>query len=178
MADIPRRLGERIGDGHMVTRSPMARGLARILGLSVSGMDDPFVDGDGAASIKVAAMVRILRDKDLLVVYVESRKDLGYYGGVEDKLRALERVDRHVIEPMMAVMEAHKPYQVLLTSNGVVSTETRRPEVGDVPFVLSGSVVTADDVEHWDEKQCVRGSLGVVSMDRVMDVLRSETRWA
>ena len=64
--------------------------------------------------------------------------------------------------PLLDLLEAFRPYRILLVSDGAVSTEARHPTSGSVPMVVAGEGIKADEAPRWDEEACALGSLAVV----------------
>jgi 2,3-bisphosphoglycerate-independent phosphoglycerate mutase len=148
-------------DSAVLTNSLMARGLALWLGMKPLELSDLWrEDGKRKAGFKLPELVQVLRERDQLMVYVEARNAIGRYGSAEEKVWALETLDHYLLGPLMTLLEANKPYRIVLGSDGMVRTATERPLAEPVPFVLNGADVEPDAVAHWDEEACEHGALG------------------
>ncbi len=161
--------------GVMATQSLVARGLAVMLGMRVVNLFDPWQDAKGKrGSFKIPELVEALRENDLLAVYVEAPYAGGRYGEAAEKVWALESLDQFVLGPLLSLLAAHKPYRVLLTTDGAVVSTDGRAAPDPLPFILSGEGVEPDGVGHWDEAACAEGALGKVRGYEVLDMLRKE----
>ncbi|MFC1467371.1 hypothetical protein ACFLQY_01575 [Verrucomicrobiota bacterium] len=147
----------------LLTNSPMAAGIASLLDIPVLPLSDPWtMDADGDA-FHMPDIVRSLREKDRLFVYVESPGCAGTFGPLSEKLRMLEAVDHRLLTPLEPILEANRPYRVAVLSDSVVSTEEGVPVKGPVPVVLAGEGITRDEVQRWSEADCRNGALGTIT---------------
>ncbi len=163
------------GGGVMVTQSQMAQGLAKYAGMDMVRLADPWGQRLGKrASFKIAGLVEGLQRQDHVVVYVEAPWPGGRYGGPTDKVWALENLDHTVLAPLRTVLEAHRPYRLLLTVDGGVSVMEGTRLGERCPMILTGAHVEPDAVGHWDEVACAAGQLGAVPADELMDILRKD----
>ncbi len=160
--------------GVMVSRSPLARGLAVLTGMEQLDVADPWKELEADRPVfRIPRLVELLRQSDILMLYVQAPREPGRYGTEgADKVRALERLDQSVLAPMLSVLSAYRPWRLLMTTDSLVSSETGRPEPGYVPMVVSGEDVEPDAVSHWDERMCASGSIGDVRADEVRQLLR------
>ena len=125
-------------------------------------MENPWAAMEGKKpGFRIARVVELLRDYDDLVVYVGSPEEWGRYGaGPLEKARALKMLDRFVLSPLMSLLDAYRPFRILLTTDGVMSSEQDRPLEGGIPFILSGDQVEPDGCMKWNEKACAEGLMG------------------
>lgn len=166
---------ERPTQGVMATQSVMARGLAESLGMHVVELANPWVEVKGKrAPFKIAGLVEALREHDRIVVYVEAPNNGGRYGTASAKVWALETLDHCVLGPVLSLLEAHRPFRLLLTTDGAVSTKTGTAVPDPVPFILSGEGIEPDGVGHWDEAACAQGALGKIGIDELLNLWRKE----
>lgn len=162
-------------DGAMATQSGMARGLAESLGMPVVHLADPWLEVEGRrAPFKICGLLEVLREYDHVTIYIEAPHGGGRYGSAEGKVWALEVLDHYVLGPILSLLEAHRPFRVLLATDSAVLTATGRAAPDPLPFVLSGEGIEPDGVGHWDETTCASGSLGRVRASKVIGLLRKE----
>jgi 2,3-bisphosphoglycerate-independent phosphoglycerate mutase len=146
----------------MLTQSFMARGLAQWLGMPLLELADPWEVPDKKTLFKLPELVEALRETDGLCVYVEARQGGGRYGSPPQKVWALETLDHRVLTPLLAVMDAHRPYTLILTTDSAVYAATGKPGAEMLPFVVVQDYLEPDAVGHWDETACARGAQGMI----------------
>jgi 2,3-bisphosphoglycerate-independent phosphoglycerate mutase len=160
--------------GALLSQSRMAHGVALAAGMSAIHLELPWKEALREAAFKVAPLVEALHKTDHLTVYIAAPEELGWYGSAEDKVRALERMDHYLLGPLLSVLDAYRPYRVLLTCDGVVSTESRHPTTGNVPTVLAGAGMAPDEAHRWDEQACALGALGALKPEQAVEALLEE----
>lgn len=150
------------GAGIIMSQNPTALGLARWLDVDAVEMEDPWLAMEGKKpGFRIARVVERLREHDDLLVYVGSPEHWGWFGArPQDKARGLKMLDRFVLNPLMSLLEAYRPFRILLTADGVMSAEEDHPLEGGVPFVMAGEQIDPDELISWSERACAHGALG------------------
>jgi len=144
----------------------LLNGIARYAGMEVIRVPGAtgYLDTDYQAKARYA--VEALRRLDFLYLHVEAPDEAGHMGSVEEKVRAIERVDGMVgtimesFEGVIAVLPDH-PTPVR------VKTHTTDP----VPFAIRGLV--RDDTQRLTEKEAARGAFGLKEAPEFLPMLFS-----
>src|SRR5262249_39797236 len=90
--------------GAIISAVDLVRGVGGLLGwkrIDVAGATG-YLDTDYAA--KGRAAVAALPDHDLACVHVEAPDEASHEGKVEEKIKALEEIDRHIVGPLLQVL--------------------------------------------------------------------------
>ena len=160
--------------GTVMTQSPMARGMARLMGFGVLPMETPWSSEDPGPAFDEAAFKSALGRSDVVVVYVEAPNEGASYGSVVEKVRMLERIDIKVLGPVVRALEGIEDTRVLLTADMTASADYARVG-GKTPLLLwSSGAQTGDGVDHFDEAACEGGTLGTVAPEKVYGLLSGE----
>jgi len=125
--------------GAAITAVDLVRGIARLIGWDV--IDVPGATGyyDTDYAGKAAAAAQALGDHDLVVVHVEATDEAGHNGDAREKVRALENVDRQIVGPVLAALEASgQPWRILVAPDHETPLEVRTHERKPVPFAMMG----------------------------------------
>jgi 2,3-bisphosphoglycerate-independent phosphoglycerate mutase len=124
--------------GAVVGAVDLVRGIGRLAGLDV--IDVPGATGglDTDYGAKASAALAALEDHDLVWVHVEAPDEAGHMGDLREKVRAIERVDREILAPIMA-SSGRRP-GVLVVPDHLTPVRTRTHASGPVPFVISESL--------------------------------------
>ena len=134
-----RRFGPR---GAAIAAVDLVRGLALGVGMElidVAGATG-FLDTDYAA--KGAAAAAALSDYDLVVVHVEAPDEAGHLGDVDAKVRAIERIDEHVVGPLLDALRAHDDWRILIAPDHPTPVERRVHTADPPPFCVAGRGVS------------------------------------
>lgn len=145
--------------GAMITAVDLLRGLAMLLGwrtIEVPGATG-YLDTDYAA--KGRAAVAALAETDLVCVHIEAPDEASHEGNCGAKIEALEQIDRHIVGPLYAALQAQGEYRILVTPDHPTPLRTKTHSRGAVPFALAGTGVQADGQTTYDEASAAASSL-------------------
>jgi len=145
----PRRLTpfrERYGlDGVAISAVDIIRGLATTIGLRLitvsgaTGYIDTNFQGKGEAA------VRALHDHDLVVVHVEAPDEAGHLGDADEKVLALERVDEHIVGPVLTTLRSAPDWRILIAPDHPTPVATKAHSAEPPPFCFAGSGIPPAD---------------------------------
>jgi 2,3-bisphosphoglycerate-independent phosphoglycerate mutase len=108
-----------------------------------------YLDTDYAA--KGRAAVAALRDQDLVCVHVEAPDEASHEGRADEKVKALEQIDRHIVGPLLAALPGHGDWRILVSPDHRTTLRTRAHAYGLVPFAVAGSGIQACGQPSYDE---------------------------
>jgi len=130
--------------GAAITAVDLVRGIAKLIGWEVikvegaTGYFDTNYTGKGHAAIEA------LKNHDLVVVHVEAPDEAGHNGDAREKVRALEAIDREIVGPVLAALEASgEPWRILVSPDHETPLDLRTHERQPVPFCMMGEGMAA-----------------------------------
>jgi 2,3-bisphosphoglycerate-independent phosphoglycerate mutase len=145
--------------GAMITAVDLLRGLAALLGwqrIDVAGATG-YLDTDYAA--KGRAAIAALDDTDLICVHVEATDEASHEGRTDEKIKALEAIDRDIVGPLHKALRARGDYRILVTPDHPTPVRTKTHSHGAVPFALAGNGIAADDFRAYNEANAAKSKL-------------------
>jgi 2,3-bisphosphoglycerate-independent phosphoglycerate mutase len=119
--------------GAVVGAVDLVRGIGRLAGLDVIDVPGATGDLDTDYGAKARAAVAALAGHDLVWVHVEAPDEAGHLGSVEEKVRAIERVDAEVLAPLVAAGPA-----IMVLPDHYTPVSLRTHIDPPVPFVFTG----------------------------------------
>jgi len=133
----------------------LLRGLAKMMSMTI--LEIPGVtDGlDNDCSAQVSGALTALDQHDLVVVHVEAPDEAGHAGSVEEKVRAIEKIDAEVIGPL----RARADLRLLVMPDHPTPIETRTHDPAPVPFLLWGPGFAANGARRLTEAEGRRAGL-------------------
>jgi 2,3-bisphosphoglycerate-independent phosphoglycerate mutase len=137
--------------GTVISAVDLIRGIARLAGLRAPAV--PNVTGrlDTNWAGKAAAARAALAETDFVMVHAEAPDECGHQGDLEGKIRAIELVDHEIVGPVWEAAQQYGNARILVLPDHYTPI-ARRTHVGlPVPFVLSGTGITADRADRFDE---------------------------
>jgi 2,3-bisphosphoglycerate-independent phosphoglycerate mutase len=126
--------------GAAITAVDLVRGIAKLIGWDIIEVEGATGYYDTNYAGKAAAAIAALKDHDLVVVHVEAPDEAGHNGDAREKVRALEAIDREIVGPVLAALEASgQPWRILVSPDHETPLEMRTHERQAVPFAMMGS---------------------------------------
>jgi 2,3-bisphosphoglycerate-independent phosphoglycerate mutase len=137
--------------GAIISAVDLVRGVGVLLGWT--RIDVPTATGylDTDYPAKGRAGVAALRDHDLVCVHVEAPDEASHEGKADEKVKALERIDRHIVGPLLEALPKHGPWRLLVSPDHRTPLRTRAHAHGAVPFAIAGTGIAAKGQPSYDE---------------------------
>ncbi len=128
--------------GATITAVDLVRGLSKLIGFDLitvpgaTGFVDTNYEGKGREAIKA------LEKYDLVFVHIEAPDEAGHSGNPELKKKAVERIDKYIVGPVLEALQGYEAWRILVMPDHptYVSNQAHSPE--PVPFAILGWKVT------------------------------------
>ena len=169
---VMERLDERYDlKGAIISAVDLVKGLGVYAGLRVVSVPGAtgYFDTDYRAKAEYA--VRCFDQCDLVVVHVEAADEAGHIGSVDEKIRAIENFDRHIVGGMLDQLPQYGEYRLLLLPDHPTPISFRTHTNDPVPFALYCTDHRADYVTSYSERAAADGVFGVVEGWGLMDLM-------
>lgn len=164
---------ERFGvQGAVITAVDLLRGMGRLLGWNVIEVPGAtgYLDTDYAA--KGRAGIQALNDGvDFIVVHVEATDEASHEGNAEEKVKALENIDRHIVGPLHAHLKSQGDYRLLICPDHPTFLRTKTHSHGDVPFALCGTGIAPDTADRYNEPTAAKSNVRLARGCELMPLL-------
>ena len=163
-----------IKSGAVISAVDLIRGIGHYAGLRI-------IEVEGATGLtntnyegKAQAAIDALKTDDFVFVHVEATDEAGHDGDLELKLKAIDYLDKRLIKPILeAIDEMQEDVCVAILPDHPTPVELRIHVNEPVPFIIWHKGIEADDVQHYDEENCVCGSYGLLRLNEFMQALMS-----
>ena len=137
--------------GAVITAVDLLRGLGSLLGWDIIEVEGAtgYIDTDYAA--KGRAAIETLKKSDFVVVHVEATDEASHEGEVQEKVKALEKIDRHIVGPVFDHLQQQGEFRILVCPDHPTFLRTKTHSHGYVPFGICGTGVRPDQAKTYDE---------------------------
>lgn len=158
-------------EGSVITGVDLLKGIGVFAGLkniNVPGATGYF-DTDYKAKGKYAA--NALEDNDFLFVHIEAPDEAGHAGNIEEKIKAIERIDKYVLGQILDEISQYEDYKIAVLPDHATPIDVRTHTRDLVPLAIYSSLKKdfADDANIYTEKSVINGSLGI---DKAHDLVK------
>ena len=155
--------------GATITGVDLIKGLGVYLGLTnifVPGATG-YYDTDYCGKAKYA--LNALEDHDLVFIHVEAPDEAAHAGDLEEKIRAIERLDRRILGKLLDELPQFDKYSISILPDHptpiTLKTHIRDP----VPYSMYSTSGERDSVDRYDEKSVENGSQGLMEGHKFME---------
>ncbi|RMF45269.1 MAG: cofactor-independent phosphoglycerate mutase [Planctomycetota bacterium] len=134
--------------GAMITGVDLLRGLAHLMGwdcISVAGATG-YLDTNYAG--KGAAACEALKNFDIVCVHVEATDEASHEGRHEEKIKALEAIDQHIVAPLHERLASFGEYRLLILPDHPTPCATKKHSHGMVPLAVCGTGIPASGATY------------------------------
>jgi 2,3-bisphosphoglycerate-independent phosphoglycerate mutase len=143
-----RRYGKQ---GAILSAVDLVRGVGILLGwkrIDVPGATG-YLDTDYAAKGRYG--VQALKSHDLVCVHIEAPDEASHEGKADEKVKALERIDEHIVGPLLDALPKYGSWRILVSPDHRTPLRTRAHSYGMVPFTVAGTGVAPGGQSSYDE---------------------------
>jgi len=162
--------------GAIISAVDLVRGVGQLLGwkrIDVPGATG-YLDTDYAA--KGRAGVQALDEHDLVCVHIEAPDEASHEGRADEKVKALERIDEHIVGPLLEALPRHGDWRIVVSPDHRTTLRTKAHAYGLVPFAVAGTGVASRGQESYDEVVAENSSLVFEKGFEMMPWFLGETR--
>jgi len=158
----------------MTSGVDLLRGLAMMAGIEVlhiKGVTDN-LDNDFAA--QAAGALQFLNSGDLAVMHIEAPDEMGHRGSANDKIKAIELIDREVIGRLMAWKDSGLKVLVMPDHPTPIKLKTHCAE--PVPFIIWGDGVKSNGATRFTEAEAGRTGISFEPGYKLMDYFLKDNK--
>ena len=159
----------------LIAEMPVELGIGRAFGADTYQVPPPGGYPSVDYGIRLRKTLELLEKYDVVYVHLKGPDEPGHDGDVDRKRRSIEDIDKFFVQPLLERLP--NDTAVLVTSDHATPPSKRTHTDDPVPIALWYPGVKPDDVSKFTEKECMRGSLGVLEhgwllLPRVLSMLR------
>jgi 2,3-bisphosphoglycerate-independent phosphoglycerate mutase len=145
--------------GAMITAVDLLRGIAALVGwdrIEVPGATG-YLDTDYAAKGRAGAFA--LERYDMVCVHVEASDEASHEGRCEEKIRAIEEIDRHVVGPLLDALEPSGEWRMMISPDHPTFLRTKVHTHGNVPVAMAGTGIQPDEFTTYGDTNAAHSKL-------------------
>lgn len=127
--------------GVLIAAVDLIRGIAIGSGMDLINVPGAtgYLDTDYAG--KGQAAVQSLGEYDIVMVHIEAPDEAGHLGDAGEKVKAIERVDEHVVGPLLETIRQYDQWRMLIAPDHPTPVEKRVHTDEPPPFCLAGTAI-------------------------------------
>ncbi len=137
--------------GAMISAVDLLQGIARLGGLEIinvegaTGFYDTNYQGKGEAAIKA------LQSMDLVIIHVEAPDEAGHNGEAQEKVKALENIDKYIVGPLIDEATKMGDIRILCMPDHPTPLAIKTHTPDPVPYTIWGPGIIPDTADRFTE---------------------------
>jgi 2,3-bisphosphoglycerate-independent phosphoglycerate mutase len=145
--------------GSAVSAVDLVRGIATYAGLRV--LEVPGITGylDTDYTAKALYGLKSLDEGKFVYIHVEAPDEAAHLGSPEEKIAAIEAIDREIVGRVLHYMRAHPATRAAVLPDHVTAIATRTHAHGVVPFAACGTGIAPGDIARYSEASASASAL-------------------
>ena len=104
--------------------------------------------------------VNALKDNDIVFVHVEAPDEAGHAKNLEEKIKGIENIDKHILAPLMDALEEYGDFKIAVLPDHPTPIDVGTHTRDMVPIAIYSSKDDPDEVLVYDEDSVKDGALG------------------
>jgi 2,3-bisphosphoglycerate-independent phosphoglycerate mutase len=139
MESFQKRFGIR---GVAITAVDLVRGLSKLIGFDL--IDVPGATGfvDTNYQGKASAAIKALEEYDIVFIHVEAPDEAAHEGNAELKKKAIERIDKYVVGPVLEALRKYEGWRILVMPDHPTPLRSCAHSAEPVPFAMAGAGIS------------------------------------
>ena len=161
-------------DAAMTSGVDLLRGLARMMSMELLDIPGVTDSKENDYTAQAVGALKALEEKDLAVIHVEATDEAGHDGAIDDKIEAIQRVDKEIASRLRSWRPGE--LRVLVMPDHATPIEIRTHTDDLVPFMLWGPGFTANGGKRFTESEAGKTGLFISEDQNMMRRLRLGNR--
>jgi 2,3-bisphosphoglycerate-independent phosphoglycerate mutase len=152
------------------------RGIAHLAGMQATLLPPPSEDLERDCEIRVKELFATLPNHDCFYIHLKGPDEPGHDGNCQRKTGIISAIDEYFFGNLLKEISM-KDHIICITSDHSTPCALKVHSDTPVPVLISGGKVEDDNVAKFSERECEKGSLGVLDhgfelMPKLMELLK------
>ena len=153
----------------VTTGVDLLRGLGQIAGMSVLQIPGVTDGPDNNYAAQAVGGLEALKDYDIVIIHIEAPDEAGHAGLIEEKIKAIERIDTEVVSRIRT--RQPDKLRVLVMSDHPTPVKKRVHTNDPVPLLLWGNGFKTNGAKRFTEAEAGKSGLVVDQGYKIMNTL-------
>jgi len=156
---------------------PVERGISKLTGMHLVDLPPPSHNLKKDCTLRVKILLNLLPSYDCFYIHIKGTDEPGHDGNFKLKTQLIATVDKYFFGNLLEEIRL-EDYVICVTADHSTPCRLKAHSDDPVPIVISGNKIEEDNVSRFCEKECKKGSLGVLKhgtelMPKLIDLLKT-----
>lgn len=152
---------------------PVERGVAKLAGMHLIELPPPSGDLVADCLLRAKKILENLESFDCFYIHLKGPDEPGHDGNCLLKAKMIEIIDEHFFGSILSKIDL-KDMIICATADHSTPCSLRAHSDDPVPVLISGGRIKSDGINKFSEKDCRRGSLGMIERGTMLMPLLME----
>jgi 2,3-bisphosphoglycerate-independent phosphoglycerate mutase len=153
-------------------------GIAKLVGMHAALLPPPSGDVEEDCEIRVNRLLELLPHYDCFYIHLKGPDEPGHDGNCNLKTKIISEMDEHFFGKLLKQVSL-KDHVFCITADHATPCVLKVHSDTPVPVLISGGNISDDHISKFSEKECRKGSLGILShgyelMPKLMEILKKK----
>ncbi|MEM2527155.1 MAG: alkaline phosphatase family protein [Candidatus Bathyarchaeia archaeon] len=140
---------------------PVERGIARLAGMSLIDLPPPSGDLMRDCLVRAERLLSVLDSFDCFYIHIKGPDEPGHDGNFMLKTETIAIIDRYFFGSILPKISLDDTV-ICVTADHSTPCNLKAHSDDPVPILISGGKIKSDGIERFSERDCRRGSLGIL----------------
>ena len=152
------------------------RGIAHLAGMQATLLPPPSGNLEKDCKIRVKKLMDVLSRYDCFYIHLKGPDEPAHDGNCHLKTQIITAIDKHFFGPLLKEISL-KDHIFCVTSDHATPCKLKVHSDTPVPLLISGGKIIDENIGKFCERNCAKGSLGILNrgcklMPKLMELLR------
>jgi 2,3-bisphosphoglycerate-independent phosphoglycerate mutase len=144
----------------LISAVDLLRGLARLANMDVIDVPGVTAYYDTNFAGKGRAALDYIYAHDFVAVHVEAPDEAGHNADLDEKIKAIENIDKHITAPLYVMAKHYGDWRILVAPDHPTPVATRKHNSNPIPYVMWGPGIEANGARGFSEREADQVSAG------------------
>lgn len=144
-----------------LTDMPVERGISKLAGMHMIALPPLSHDLKKDCILRVKKLLDLLPSYDCFYIHIKGPDEPGHDGKFELKTQLISIIDKYFLGTLLQTTKLEN-FIICVTADHSTPCKLRTHSDDPVPIVISGNKIKGDNISKFSERECKKGSLGVL----------------
>lgn len=140
---------------------PVEKGIAKLAGMSVLRLPPPSKDIARDYTIRSEKLLEVLDEFDCFFIHIKGPDEPGHDGNFVLKAEIIATIDEHFFGRILPEIRLDDTV-ICVTADHSTPCKVKAHTDDPVPLMISGGKIRSDGLKKFSERECRKGSLGIL----------------
>jgi 2,3-bisphosphoglycerate-independent phosphoglycerate mutase len=157
---------------------PVEKGISKLADMHIIALPPPSHDEKKDCTLRIKKLLDQLPHYDCFYIHIKGPDEPGHDGKFDAKTNIISIIDKYFFGALLERIKLEN-YIICVTADHSTPCKLKAHTDDPVPLLISGNKIRGDNVTKFSEKECKKGSLGILKhgtelMPKLMSFLKAQ----